>query len=403
VFPDVFTKRELNNLRLHCPNTGCSWICTNEEMQKHDAECAFRLISCIHTQCKDKFLRSHLGEHLQSECKYRNVKCQYCRKDVPFASIQSLKRKELRQHANDGLINHVRLMLQYILSFVSQLSNYIPRTEFTGMMQKVGNDITEVRSGLAEKFVMVVGKLTGLERRIEGLESSGGGDGRNRNEVQELKSKLRDLTTESSNLRERNMSLEREVRDKISIIDRLRSRMDQMDESLALNTVKLTDLESQRGPRAQQVIHSYNGTLLWKIESYQRKRQDAINGVKTALYSPPFYSAQYGYKMCAKIYMNGDGFGKGSHLSLFFVVMRGDFDALQTWPFQKKITMMLLDQGNGDHMIDAFNSDPQSSSFQRPKSDMNIASGSPLFMPLDSLNNRQYIKDDVLFIKIIVD
>jgi hypothetical protein len=76
---------------------------------------------------------------------------------------------------------------------------------------------------------------------------------------------------------------------------------------------------------------------------------------------------------------------------------------LQTWPFQKKITMMLLDQGNGDHMIDAFNSDPQSSSFQRPKSDMNIASGSPLFMPLDSLSNRQYIKDDVMFVKIIVD
>ncbi|CAB4038537.1 TNF receptor-associated factor 3-like, partial [Paramuricea clavata] len=269
------------------------------------------------------------------------------------------------------------------------LRNNIPRPDLTGMSQRIRDDITEVRSGLAEKFVMVVGKLTGLERRIEGLESSGAGDNdaRIRKEVQELKSKIRDLTAESSNLRERNMSLE----------------MDQMDESLALNTVRITDLESQRGPRAQQVIHSYNGTLLWKIESYQRKRQDAINGVKTALYSPPFYSAQYGYKMCAKIYMNGDGFGKGSHLSLFFVVMRGDYDALQTWPFQKKITMMLLDQGNGDHMIDAFHSDPQSSSFQRPKSDMNIASGSPLFMPLDSMNNRQYIKDDVLFIKIIVD
>jgi hypothetical protein len=84
--------------------------------------------------------------------------------------------------------------------------------------------------------------------------------------------------------------------------------------------------------------------------------------------------------------------------------MRGDYDALQNWPFQKKITMMLLDQGNGDHMIDhEFHSDHQSSSFQRPKSDMNIASGSPLFMPLDSLNNRQYIKDDVMFITIIVD
>ena len=84
-------------------------------------------------------------------------------------------------------------------------------------------------------------------------------------------------------------------------------------------------------------------------------------------------------------------------------VNKGDYDALQTWPFQKKITMMLLDQGNKDHKIVQFHSDPQSSSFQRPKSDMNIPSGFPLFMPLDSLNNRQYIKDDVMFIKVIVD
>jgi hypothetical protein len=219
-------------------------------------------------------------------------------------------------------------MLQYILTFVAQLGNYIPRPEFTGIMQKIRDDITEVRSGLAEKFVMVVGKLTGLERRIESVESSGGGDGRIRNELQELKSKARDLTTECGNLRERNMSLERELRDKVGNIDRLRGRMDQTDESLALNTVKITDLVSQRGPRAQKVVHSYNGTLLWKIESYQRKRQDAINGVKTALYSPPFYGAQYGYKMCATIYINGDGFGKGSHLSLFFVVMRGELNDL---------------------------------------------------------------------------
>ena len=92
-----------------------------------------------------------------------------------------------------------------------------------------------------------------------------------------------------------------------------------------------------------------------------------------------------------------------SILCLFVRLSKGDYDALQTWPFQKKITMMLLDQGNGDHMIDVFNSDPQSSSFQRPKSDMNLALGSPLFMPLDSLPNRQYIRDDVLFIKLIVD
>ena len=66
--------------------------------------------------------------------------------------------------------------------------------------------------------------------------------------------------------------------------------------------------------------------------------------------------------------------------------------------------MMLLDQGNRDHNIeDAFHSDPQSSSFKRPTSDMNVPFGYPLFMPLVSLSSRQYIKDDVILIKIIVD
>ena len=66
--------------------------------------------------------------------------------------------------------------------------------------------------------------------------------------------------------------------------------------------------------------------------------------------------------------------------------------------------MMLLDQDNGDHWInDTFHFDPQGTCSQRPKSDMNLAFGNPLFMPIDSLSNRQYIKDDVMFIKIIVD
>ncbi|XP_046855646.1 TNF receptor-associated factor 3-like [Xenia sp. Carnegie-2017] len=216
------------------------------------------------------------------------------------------------------------------------------------------------------------------------------------------------MSSEISLMRDRISTLERQIRDNSSTVLRFRERLDQNDESLARNTMRVADLEAQRGSRAlasNQAIHSYNGTLLWKIDNFNRKTQEATYGIKTALYSPPFYSSQNGYKMCAKIYMNGDGFGRGkeTHLSLFFVVMKGDYDALQTWPFQKKITMMLMDQGNGDHMINAFHSDPQSSSFQRPKSDMNIAYRSPLFMPLESLNNRQYIKDDTLFIKLIVD
>ena len=47
-----------------------------------------------------------------------------------------------------------------------------------------------------------------------------------------------------------------------------------------------------------------------------------------------------------------------------------------------QVTLMLLDQNNREHVIDAFRPDVTSSSFQRPVGDMNIASGCPLFCPV---------------------
>ena len=36
-----------------------------------------------------------------------------------------------------------------------------------------------------------------------------------------------------------------------------------------------------------------------------------------SLFSAPFYTGHYGYKMCLLFYMNGDGSVKGTHLSPF--------------------------------------------------------------------------------------
>ncbi|KAI9543717.1 TNF receptor-associated factor 2 [Dissostichus eleginoides] len=108
--------------------------------------------------------------------------------------------------------------------------------------------------------------------------------------------------------------------------------------------------------------------------------------------------------MRLRIYLNGDGTGRGTHLSLFFVVMRGNSDPLLKWPFNQKVTLMLLDQNSREHIIDAFRPDVSSSSFQRPVSGMNIASGCPLFCPLSKLDSKNsYIRDDTIFIKAIVD
>ena len=68
-------------------------------------------------------------------------------------------------------------------------------------------------------------------------------------------------------------------------------------------------------------------------------------GKTTSLYSAPFSTGHYGYKMCLWLYMNGDGSGKGTHLSFFLTIMRGEYDALLTWPFRQAVTLTLPGPG----------------------------------------------------------
>ena len=182
-------------------------------------------------------------------------------------------------------------------------------------------------------------------------------------------------------------------------------RVDFSELTLADRTVRLTHLEDDVKQLTQGLTDSevHDGVLLWKITEFARRRNEAVSGQQVSFYSPCFYTSRFGYKMCARIFLNGDGMGRGTHISVFLVVMRGPYDALLRWPFRQKVTFMLIDQDNVEHVIDAFRPDPSSSSFQRPRRETNIASGCPMFRSLTELNNHAYVRDDTMFIKVIVD
>ena len=61
-------------------------------------------------------------------------------------------------------------------------------------------------------------------------------------------------------------------------------------------------------------------------------------------HSPPFYTHPQGYKMCLRVYANGDGDGKGTHVSVFAHLMRGEFDDHIKWPFKGHVTVAVLNQ-----------------------------------------------------------
>lgn len=127
-------------------------------------------------------------------------------------------------------------------------------------------------------------------------------------------------------------------------------------------------------------------------------------------YSPPFYSHANGYKLCINVYANGWGGGKGTHVSVFVYLMRGEFDDNLKWPFCGDVSLELLNQlGDAEHhswVVD-FPRSVSATITGRVTSGERAASGrgNARFVPhiqlaFNSSKNCQYLFNDCLRIRI---
>ena len=97
-------------------------------------------------------------------------------------------------------------------------------------------------------------------------------------------------------------------------------------------------------------VKTTNGVFIWKIPDVRRRYRDAVECKTISLYSPPFYTSPHGYRMCIRAYLNGDGIGKGSHVSVFLVLMRSEHDSLLSWPFKQSVRFTLINHSSGDNI-----------------------------------------------------
>ena len=150
-------------------------------------------------------------------------------------------------------------------------------------------------------------------------------------------------------------------------------------------------------------LHSTNGTFVWRIPEIIRRRRDAIEGKTVSLYSPPWRTWQFGYEVCLRCYLNGDGMGKGTHVSLFLVMMKCDYDDFLEWPapIQCKVTLLNCTDRK-DNISESFAADPHSQSFLKPVGLMNIASGFPRFAKNSVLEDPRFVVNNSIYIKIDV-
>ncbi|KFP03528.1 TNF receptor-associated factor 2, partial [Calypte anna] len=407
-FGDAAINKEISDLKVHCVTPGCSWSGIMKNFEEHQSLCEYALIPC-HTGCGHVVMRMKLADHLENGCVNNVTMCQKCK--------QSLSSSEYQVRTFLAECSVCCMMCVEFVVYVSERPCSIPSINKNGChFSEVGCSFRGSKEKMKEHEKTAVGAhmlllLQHIKQMKESLCTAAKAAkgftpqpelnvNENKLHVFENIVAVLNKEVETSNLEITAFRRQNELDQ--NVIRGLELKIAELHRCLTQKDAGLSSLHKSLLFSEQA---SYDGVFLWKITDVGRKLQDSVTGRTVSLYSPAFYTAKYGYKVCLRVYLNGDGAGKGTHMSLFFVVMRGDYDALLPWPFRHKVTFMLLDQNNREHIIDAFRPDLTSASFQRPVNDMNVASGCPMFLPLSKLQSPKYayVKEDTLFLKCIIE
>ena len=392
-----------------CPfsKAGCNWEGKFMNYEKHVEGCMFALLSCEY--CKMSLRKDQLESH-QRSCPLMPKKC-------PLAlfgcKTSSMTAEKLKQHMEESNFEHLGTLVAQLKSLEEKLvllEKYNSKTSGKNAPLYQDCDIVEADgpnsssphdSGIGQSLT----SMPSLPRKgkffaqLEDVETSASNSLRiNTGMHSKLSSMLAEQVASLTAEVKRNLMAELSVKNEE--VERLKATVTKLEKTVRSKNAELED----RDFRLSLIENSnHDGTMIWKIPQFSQRKADAVNGKYTSIFSLPFHSGRYGYKMCLRLYIMGDGIGKGTHLSLFFVVMRGEFDNILQWPFTHKVTFKLINQSGGRDIVDTFQPDPMSSSFRKPKSDMNIASGCPRFVSHTELERGGFIVDDTIFIKCMID
>jgi len=458
LFPDKLTEREIKCLPVYCSNkrNGCLWQGElNALKQTHEPLCEYERVVCnLNHACTAVLLRKELDHHEEHVCRYRLISCGQCNKNMLAGDKEKHNSECEHQHSDCPYHCGQRVSDQtmgYHMSECAQLmsGNSCPYAVI-GCTAKPGSwsnlkdhldSSINTHSALAARLNLKTRQkqnfIGHLEEEIEALKSVCQVES---SKIEELDSRLTEQAKSNKEMRQqfesekvkmdsKVLSLEtrlREVQDISQQLQRLREQVEQapaaqrgsrdnvsledsqqfsqsilsIEKQAAILSANLSDADLKL-----QLIEntSTNGMLTWKVDNIQYRINQSRTGHMTALHSPPCYSHKFGFKFCLRLYLNGDGLGKGKNVSLFFVLMKGDYDNLLDWPFNKRVTFTLLAPENSKpvrEVQETFVPNKTSSSFQKPTKVMNVAAGCPLF--LDNKRLDDYISDDSIFLKCVV-
>ncbi|KAI2572903.1 TNF receptor associated factor 3, partial [Homo sapiens] len=271
-------------------------------------DCHFEELPCVRPDCKEKVLRKDLRDHVEKACKYREATCSHCKSQVPMIALQGTN-QQIKAHEASSAVQHVNLLKEWSNSLekkVSLLQN--ESVEKNKSIQSLHNQICSFEIEIERQKEMLrnnESKILHLQRVIDSqaeklkeLDKEIRPFRQNWEEADSMKSSVESLQNRVTELESVDKSAGQVARN-TGLLESQLSRHDQM---LSVHDIRLADMDLRF-----QVLEtaSYNGVLIWKIRDYKRRKQEAVMGKTLSLYSQPFYTGYFGYKMCARVYLNG--------------------------------------------------------------------------------------------------
>ena len=162
---------------------------------------------------------------------------------------------------------------------------------------------------------------------------------------------LKDLQEESDGLLARGVGFEDEV---LALENQQKAQFIQADGDIGkeVQTVAQVAGAMTRLREAIAIKNDPNWQCLtppvtFTLDNFHERKENGF-----VWYSPYFYTHKYGYKMQLRVFPNGCGEGRGTHISVFVIIVPGEFDDLLSWPFCGTVTLHLVNQRrNGPNIV----------------------------------------------------
>ena len=296
---DNYNDRRVCNLKVKCPNKGrgCLWQGDLGSAARHtEVDCKYQTVECNNEGCSMKVERGQLVDHINNTCPQRKYKCPHCSKEDTYLEVTT---------------THFTTCDDMPLSCPSRCGRR--RLVRKNMAQHLS---TECPKELVACTYAIAGCQEVVKRK-------------------DLQQHVHDKDQHFGTVLSSYISMSQLMRDLVCTI-KYNKHEDLQALSLPLPFCNWLQNTPTRYPRPPWVI---------KMEGFQEKKEN-----NAVWYSDPVYSHFGGYKMCLNVDANGSGDAKGTHVSVFIYLMKGDNDDNLKWPFKGTIKVSLLNQlEDGQH------------------------------------------------------